>query len=70
MTIRDFLLILPKIIYCESSSEPSRRVGSDERSQHMVSMRNKKNYPQNKYQIPPYKLLTLDRHEKTLHKHE
>ena len=32
-------------IYCAPSSEPSHRDGSDEGSQHMVSMENKKNYP-------------------------
>ena len=31
-------------ICCEPSSEPSHRDGSDEGSQHMVLMRNKKNY--------------------------
>ena len=40
-----FLLILHKNLCCDPSSEPSRRDGSDEGSQHMVSMRNKKNYP-------------------------
>ena len=33
-------------IYCDPSSERSRRVGSDEMSQHMVSMRIKKSYHQ------------------------
>ena len=32
-------------ISCDPSSEPSHRDGSDEGSQHMVSMRNKKIYP-------------------------
>ena len=41
----DFLLLLHKNICCDPSSEPSRRDGSDEGSQHMVSMRNKINYP-------------------------
>ena len=46
MIIRDnFLLILHKNVCCDPSTEPSRRDGSDEASQHMVSMRNKKNYP-------------------------
>ena len=36
--------MLYKTICCDPSSEPSRRDGSDEGSQHMVSMRNKKNY--------------------------
>ena len=46
MIIRDnFLLILHKNICCDPSSEPSCRDGSDEGSQHMVSMRNKENYP-------------------------
>ena len=35
----------PSCICCDPSSEPSRRDGSDEGSQHMVSVRNKKNYP-------------------------
>ena len=34
-----------KNICCDPSSELSRRDGSDEGSQHMVSMKNKKNYP-------------------------
>ena len=40
------MLFLHKNIYvcCYSSSELSRRDGSDEGSQHMVSMRNIKNY--------------------------
>ena len=47
MLIRDnFSLILHKNVCCDLSSEPSRRDGSDEWSQHMVSMRNKKNYHQ------------------------
>ena len=46
MIIRDtFLLILHKNICCDPSSEPSRQDGSDEGSQHMVSIRSKKNYP-------------------------
>ena len=37
MIIRDdFLLILHKNISCDPSSEPSRRDGSDEGSQHVV----------------------------------
>ena len=44
MIIRnDFLLILHKDVCCDPSSEPSRD-GSDEGSQHMCLMRNKKNY--------------------------
>ena len=35
---------------CDPASEPSQRDGSDEGSQHMVLMRNKKNYQQ----IIPY----------------
>ena len=31
-------------IHCDPSSEPSCRDGSDEGSQHMVSVRNKKSY--------------------------
>ena len=46
MIIRDnFLLILHKNLCCDPLFEPSRRDGSDEGSQLMVSMRNKKNYP-------------------------
>ena len=39
------MLFLHKSICCDPSSEPSHRDGSDEGSQHRVSMRNKKNYP-------------------------
>ena len=46
MIIRHFLLILHKDLCCDPSSEPSQRDGSDEASQHKVSMRNKKNYDQ------------------------
>ena len=35
-------MIIQKNICCDLSSEPSRRDGSDERSQHMVSLRNRK----------------------------
>ena len=46
MIIRDnFLSILHKNIRYDRSSEPSQRDGSDEGSQPMVSVRNKKNYP-------------------------
>ena len=45
MIIRDNFLILHKT-YCDPSFEPSHRDGSDEGSQHMVSMRNKKKYHQ------------------------
>ena len=38
-----FLFILHKNICYEPSSQPSRRDGSDAGSQHMVSVRNKKN---------------------------
>ena len=34
------------LICCDPSSEQSRRDGSDEGSQHTVSMRNEKNYHQ------------------------
>ena len=45
--IRDnFVQILVKNICCDPSSEPSGRDGSDEGSQHMVSFKNKKNYPE------------------------
>ena len=37
-----FLLILYKIICCDPSSEPSRGDGSDEGSQPMVLLRNKR----------------------------
>ena len=44
MIIRDnFLLILQKTLCCDPSSDPSREDGLDEGSQHMLSMRNKKN---------------------------
>ena len=44
MIIRDnFLLILDKNICCDPSSETSPQDSSDEGSQHMVSMRKKKN---------------------------
>ena len=47
MIIRDnILLFLLKNICCDPSSEPSQRDGSDEGSQRMVLMRNKKNYHQ------------------------
>ena len=39
------MIILHKTVCCDPSSEPSRRDGSDEGSQDMVSRRNKKNYP-------------------------
>ena len=45
--IRDnFLLILHKNMFCDTSSQLSQRNGSDEGSQHMFLMTNKKNYPQ------------------------
>ena len=45
MIIMDnFLLILYKNICCDPSSEPSQRDSSDEGSQHMVLLINKKNY--------------------------
>ena len=40
------MLILYRNICCDPSSEPSRRDGSDEGSQHMVLMKNKKKYHQ------------------------
>ena len=43
MIIRDNLLVLHRNICCDPSSEPSHRDGLDEGSQHIVSMRNKKN---------------------------
>ena len=47
MIIRDnFLLILHKNIWCDPSSGQSHQDGADEGSQHMVSVRNKKNYHQ------------------------
>ena len=42
----NFCLILHINICCDPSSEPSQRDASDEWSQHMVSIRNKKNYHQ------------------------
>ena len=39
------MLILHKDIHCDPSSELSHEDGSDEGPQHMISMRNKKNYP-------------------------
>ena len=55
MLIRDnILLILHKNINCDLSSEPSRRDGSDEVSQHMVLMRNKKNCPSIIIKYPSY----------------
>ena len=39
------MLILHENICCGPSSEPSRQDSSDEGSHHMVSMKNKKNYP-------------------------
>ena len=44
MIIRDNFSVLYINIYCDPSSEPSRRDGSDEGSQHMTTMRNKQNY--------------------------
>ena len=47
MKIRDnFLLILHKNVCCDLSSELSQQDGSDEGSQHMILMRNKKIIPQ------------------------
>ena len=43
--IRENLSGLHKNICCHPSSEQSQQDGSDEGSQHMVSMRNKKHYP-------------------------
>ena len=40
-----FFLFLIKTICCESSSELSRRDGSDDKSQHMFLCRINKNYP-------------------------
>ena len=42
----DLLLakFLHKNIFCDPSLEPSRRDGSNEGSQHMFLLRNKKNY--------------------------
>ena len=42
MIIKDNLLILHKNVCCDPSSEPSCQGGSDEGSQHMVSMRIRK----------------------------
>ena len=47
MIIREiFMFILYQIICCDPSSEPSQQDSSGEGSQHMVLMRNKKNYHQ------------------------
>ena len=47
MIIRDnFCFFCINNIFCDPSSEPSQRDGSDEGSQHMVLMRYKKNYHQ------------------------
>ena len=43
MIIRDNFVYFYIKTCCDPSSEPSRREGSDERSQHIVSIRNKKN---------------------------
>ena len=47
-SIRDNLEVISHIsqnkIFCDASVEPSHRDGSDEGSQHMFSLRNKKNY--------------------------
>ena len=48
------LLILQKNICCDPSSEPSRQDDSDEWSQHMVLMRNKKNYLELSSNSPSY----------------
>ena len=46
MIIRDNFCYFCIKTCCDPSSEPSQQDGSDEGSQHMVLMRNKKNYPQ------------------------
>ena len=46
------MLILHKNICCDPSSEPSQRDGSDEGSQHMVLIRNKKNKASQAIQSP------------------
>ena len=48
------LSVLHIHICCDPSSEPSQQGGSDEGSQHMVSVRNKKNYPSNIIKYSPY----------------
>ena len=53
MIIRVILLVLRRNICCDPSSEPSRRDGSDEGSQHTVSMGNKKKIVLSYHQIPP-----------------
>ena len=45
MIIKDNFCYFYIKTYVVTSAELSRRDGSDEGSQHMVSMRNKKNYP-------------------------
>ena len=55
MIIRDsFCSFWLKTLCCYPSSEPSRQDGSDEGSQHTVSFRNKKNYPELSSNTPSY----------------
>ena len=46
MIIKDNFVALHRNICCDPSSEPSQQDGSDEGSQHIVSMRYKNKYPQ------------------------
>ena len=46
--------ISPLNIFCDPSLEPSHRDGSNEGSQHMFSLRNKKNYVWIILNIPSY----------------
>ena len=56
------MLILHKNIGCDPASEPSQQDGSDEVSQHMVSMRNKNNY----HQILPLSRALVNHLKKTV----
>ena len=52
------MLILHKNICCDPSSEQSHQDGSDEESQHKISMRNRKNYPSIVIKYPSYMYLS------------
>ena len=57
----DFCSFWIKTLCCDPSSEPSRRDVSDEGSQHMVLMRNKKNYHKREYLMIIF-LISLQNH--------
>ena len=63
------MLGLHRNICCDPSSEPSHRAGSDEGPQHIVSMRNKKNYPSIiiKYSLLPRALADSISSDELLH---